>query len=150
MSRLGQFIRENPFRISATVVVAGLVMGALSGSTLGCYLYSHHMAFLHEGTRPACGESPVIFWGGTVSGAFIGLACGLLAVVLVYFRGRYTNFFSLVGPLLAVAFFSAYAVYKGRSLDKYLFTGIFVALAGLAVGATVGLVLDYLKTKGRT
>jgi len=149
MNSPGFFINKYPFKVSVAIVVAGLLIGALSGSTLGCYLYSHHMTFLHEGTPPACGESPVILWGGMISGAFIGAACGLLSVVLIYFRGRCTNFLSFVGPALAVAAFSVYAMYQGRGLDKYLFTGIFVALAGLAVGATVGLILDYLKAKGR-
>lgn len=149
MSRPLQIIRENPLTVSLVIVAAGLMLGAVLGGSLGCYLYSHHMSFLHEGARPVCGESPVILWGGIVSGAFIGASCGLLAVILIYIGGRCTRFISLLGAALSVTGFSIYATQQGRGFENYLFTGAFMALGGFALGSFIGLVLDLLKAKGR-
>lgn len=149
MNRLAQLIREAPLTVSMVIVATGFTLGAVLGGSLGCYLYSHHMSFLHEGARPACGESPVILWGGLVSGASIGASCGLLAVILIYIGGRYTRSFSLLGAALSVIGFSIYATQQGRGFESYLFTGAFIALGGFALGALIGLVLDLLKAKGR-
>ena len=150
MSSLNKFLRENPAGVSMALVSGGLLLGALLGGQLSCFLYTKHMSFLHEGALPACGDSPLILWGGTASGAFIGAGCGILALIFIYLRGRCTIFFSLVTTAVCVTGFALYAMGQGKSFENFLFTGALIALGGFALGTTVGAITDYLKSKNQS
>ena len=147
MSRLRGLLMDYPVGVSMTLVAGGLLLGALLGGQLGCYVYTEHMGFLHEGSLPECVDSPLILWGGVTSGALIGAGCSILVLIFIYLRGRCTTFFSLVTASASVAVFSLYAMNQGRPLENFLFTGTFIGLGGFALGATAGAIVDHLKTK---
>jgi hypothetical protein len=136
-----------PLGASVFIVATGLILGALLGGTAGCSLFSKQMAFLHGGVPRSCVESPVILLGSAGVGAMIGTSCALLSVVYIYLRGRLTVYYSMGGAALAAALFASYifsgAVVKG--FENYIFTGAFIALCGLALGALAGMIADHLR-----
>jgi len=146
MEKAGSVVKDYPVEVSAVIVIAGLVLGAVFGSTLGCSLFARHMVFLHGEALQSCGESPVVLYGSAGVGGLIGSALGFLAVVFIYHRGRLTVGLSLGGAVLSVAAFAAYVLSSDNVLrfENYVFTGAFIALCGLTVGAMAGVITDHL------
>lgn len=146
MAKTGGFLKDHPAEVSAIIVLAGLVIGALLGSTLGCTLFSKHMAFLHGEAVQSCGDSPVVLYGSGGVGGFMGAGLGFLAVVLVFHRGRLTVGLSLGASAISVTAFALYIITGDNvmGLDSYIFTGAFIALMGLALGAVSGMIIDHV------
>jgi len=147
MEKTGNLIKDHPVEMSAVMVAAGLLIGALLGGTAGCSLFSRHMIFLHGEALQSCSQSPVVLFGSTVVGGMIGASCGLLTVVFVYHRGRLTVPFSLGGAVLAVAAFAAWVLSRSSvgPFENYIFTGAFIALGGLAFGSVAGVIADHFR-----
>jgi hypothetical protein len=148
VNSISGYIKDNPVVVSATLVFSCLLTGAVLGGTVGCSLYARQMAFLHGGVVQSCDQSPVVLFGSSAVGGMIGASCGLLAIVFIYLRGRLTVCFSLVGAALSVAAFASWVLSGDdvKGFEGYVFTGAFIALGGLAIGAVAGVIADHLRS----